>query len=747
MNSWYYLGNEHDVGGVEFLNHYTIAVPDSLRSILEASVTRYTLAIFISITVIYISLSFLGFPVLNMAASILNIDDTKISNMQANGGIMLSGVLGLGDGLRKGVQSVTGALSKSYGSKVPAGLGNGDNSCYQNSVIQGLASLHSLRDYLASNLREEEEGHVGTTKGALFDMISKLQNPENFGQRFWIRGVLKSMSTWQQQDAQEYYSKILDALDKEAQKASKKKEPQISSEDETSPVAEPLKDSEDSEPAPLPEQPNFTPNPLDGLLAQRVGCINCGYTEGLSMIPFNCMTVPLGSGQIHDVRECLDEYTKLEYIEGVECAKCTLIKMKDTLARLAVNPESPFAAKLQAVEEALGEDKLDDKTMKTFGIAKKNYVQTTKSRQAVISRAPKALVLHVNRSIFDEMTGAQLKNYAPVLYPQILDLGNWCLGSRPSENQKLDEEVEERWPKDPNVSMIDTSEAALSSNSPFQYRLRATVTHFGSHGYGHYVCFRQQPFPIESPSNSSDTNDTDQPQNDLPQNATTPWWRFSDDSVREVAEETAVRQDGVFMLFYERIDDEAELLPTALGLPSEEVSMLPVGSAVEHSNSFDFVDAINVPLPDQSDSLSTSPAVSPKISPLEPKLGLTISPNSVLPDTEPSSPKITEANDEDTVMSEADAALEDTDMPQVDASHEDTEVSEADTTNYESEETASTLMTSDDEGGASPEALDFKEEINTLNPTALGLRLMRTAGNTPNQDDRPRESLPMVPAV
>ena len=54
-----------------------------------------------------------------------------------------------------------------------------------------------------------------STNGALFDMVSKLNDPRHHGQNFWVKGKLKSMSTFQQQDAQEYYSKILDALEKE----------------------------------------------------------------------------------------------------------------------------------------------------------------------------------------------------------------------------------------------------------------------------------------------------------------------------------------------------------------------------------------------------------------------------------------------------------------------------------------------------------------------------------------------------
>ena len=154
-------------------------------------------------------------------------------------------------------------------------------------------------------------------------------------------------------------------------------------------------------------QPQVPSNPLEGRLAQRVGCTSCGYSEGLTLIPFNCITVSLGKSYSYDVRECLDEYTTLEFIDGVECAKCTLLKLERTLSPLiAAKPESPLKARLDAVQEALGKEDFEDKTLlKTLNVPKKNWVQSTKSKQAVVARAPQSLVLHINRSSFNEYTG------------------------------------------------------------------------------------------------------------------------------------------------------------------------------------------------------------------------------------------------------------------------------------------------------------------------------------------------------
>ncbi|KAH6642030.1 hypothetical protein C7974DRAFT_384708 [Boeremia exigua] len=524
--------------------------------------------------------------------------DSVASDDSTQSGGMMGSLFGMGaSALSKGVRGVTSALSRGP-SDVPPGLGNYDNSCYQNSVIQGLASLPSLRDYLEKTAAEHAALASDSTNGALLEMISQLNDPEKRGQHFWVRGKLKSMSTFTQQDAQEYYSRILDELDKEVKKATSSKRRTSVSWIETAKslsLPEPGdKEKSDKgvvdEKSEAPEAPKASPIPLEGSLAQRVGCTTCGYSEGLSLIPFNCITVSLGRSRAgYDVRELLDEHTHLEYIEGVECSKCTLLKLKSTLAPLAakMGPDSPFAARLRAVQEALDDEDLKDTTLtKTLNIPKKNWVKSEKSKQVVVARAPKSLVLHINRSIFDEETYSQYKNNAGVAYPAVLDLGKWCLGAQPSGSQKpdLDPKTEE-WPRDPTESML--AGADLSAPSPFQYKLRAAVTHFGTHGNGHYVCYRSHPKPVrkapeetkETAENDEDAEVADEAAEDVieeeqqqeeeeeeqvkeedPAPLEEQWWRFSDDTVYAISEREA-HQGNVFMLFYERIDADCSPAP------------------------------------------------------------------------------------------------------------------------------------------------------------------------------------------
>lgn len=445
---------------------------------------------------------------------------------------------------------------------IPPGLGNWDNSCYQNSVIQGLASLRSFANYLDRNIHKLDTRGGLSTHHALKDIIERLNNSDNHSQKLWIPPELKSMSSWQQQDAQEYFSKIADQLDREVREASKMITTNAGL--RISDQRENFLGISESEDEKLveggAEQPKIIHNPLEGLLAQRVGCIRCGWTEGLSLIPFNCLTVSLGRKREYDIRDCLDDYMALETIEGVECAKCTLLRTRDQLNHLLKQIEEDdnivqvsqaatvtstlkrsAQTRLQAVQETLDEEDFTEKALsKKCHIPSKNRVSVTKSRQAVISRAPKNLVIHVNRSVFDEETGALRKNYAEVRFPPSIDLGEWCLGTRDVTKEKDSAEV---WNTDPKISMLPNA----GEVSPRKYELQAVLTHYGRHENGHYICFRK--FSTKDfPDGVSDDVDGEK-------EAKHRWFRLSDEDVHLVSERTVFDQGGVFMLFYECVDE------------------------------------------------------------------------------------------------------------------------------------------------------------------------------------------------
>lgn len=526
-------------------------------------------------------------------ASYLKEDDpqqalsTKSKN-RARKSEALRKMLGLnGTGISRTVQHPKGfptlGTVAATASKAPPGLGNWDNSCYQNSILQGLASLNFLPEYLNQGVSKEEEP---TTGAALKKLVERLNSSSNAGQMFWTPPELKNMSSWQQQDAQEYFSKVLDELDKEVSRsaaASPWNPGLMALVEQDSKVDNPRSGKGSSgnkmKLKRLPKELNalMARNPLEGLLAQRVGCLRCGYVEGLSVIPFNCLTVPLGRQWMYDIRTCLDEYTSLEPINGVECAKCTLLRTKQQFQTLleqfksmaAGETETPILLpealkesleqRLGNVTAALDDEDFSDARLKRCEITARNRVSTTKTRQAVIARAPKSLVIHVNRSVFDEMTGAQRKNLADVRFPGLLDLSSWCLGSDllPEAGKSRVEE----WTVNPATSMLSPEIQEVPAEFQKPYELCAVITHSGRHENGHYICYRKYPAATESRNGSNEKRGGR-------------WWRLSDDEVSEVSKDNVLSQGGVFMLFYER----TEHTQSPKGQTTEQVTISNVQS-------------------------------------------------------------------------------------------------------------------------------------------------------------------------
>ena len=474
-------------------------------------------------------------------------------------------------GIRSGFANNTGTMSNSteFAKKnrlqALPGLFNRDNECYQNSIIQGLASLTAFCDFIDKLTLIDFPGGHATLTNALQAIIAGLNSPDNHGRGLWTPWALKSMSSWQQQDAQEYYSRVIDEVENDIKKsllAENMMNPSFSLAalclDDNGVQASDVQTKADGASVDTHSSLTKPRNPLEGLQAQRVGCLQCGYVEGLSLIPFNCITLSLGRKTNYDLEGLLNSYTDLETIPGVECAKCTLNKQEKIIQRLVETRFQNDAtddklrqatqARLGAVQAALRDEDFSESALsKRCQIPSKARVTTDKTKQSIIARAPQSLVIHINRSVFDERTGTQLKNYSQVQFPKVLDLDAWCLGTRTTA------ETTERWEIQPSISMLDyeleghenAEKRDFTTAHPNEnlYALRALITHYGTHGDGHYVAWRQDPCSLEE---NVDTKG---------------WWRLSDDDVVQFDEEIVLKQGGVFMLFYERIraDDTTQM--------------------------------------------------------------------------------------------------------------------------------------------------------------------------------------------
>ena len=417
----------------------------------------------------------------------------------------------------------------------PAGLGNWDNSCYQNSVLHGFASLPAFNRFVSKSwdLMKQKDTAVPTHE-ALVSFLSKLNASDQPKKTLWTPAALKSMDSWQQQDAQEYFSRVLDAVEKEDLKFYKsninKEGFEALSTDDTSAGMEAARQIADNEATARMEaatQANLHElhkgtiekeksrygverfperNPLDGMLAQSLKCLTCGFTEGLSLTQFNCITVNLGTaGGRCTLEQLLDEYTEPEDIDGVECTQCTKIaqtrlKLADeaSTARTDSNPEAGAQSKTGSVSIS---DRPEEPATSDPARKKLKPVLSTKSKQLTIGRLPRDLVIHLNRSIFD-MYGNQRKNTALLEFPLSLAIfDRWC------------------------APLDDLDGRSIQA----VYALQCVVTHAGRHDDGHYIAYAKR--------------DKD-------------WYCFNDEVVTKVSEDFVFNRGNAFMLFYE-VDDSS----------------------------------------------------------------------------------------------------------------------------------------------------------------------------------------------
>ena len=194
------------------------------------------------------------------------------------------------------------------------------------------------------------------------------------------------------------------------------------------------------------EKKFYTPfeliTPLDGMTAERIGCLNCGENGGIRYSVFSGLSLNLPSESLNaptvKLSSLLDEWIKPEIIEGVECNRCSLVAIRERLQqqletkgddmpkKLAVAIENRIAK----LDEVLSKPAVDDDDYKR--LQTENMVhKVSKTKQILMSRPPPLLSIHINRSVFDPRTFAIRKNNARVLFKLWLNLDRWCCS--PSE--------------------------------------------------------------------------------------------------------------------------------------------------------------------------------------------------------------------------------------------------------------------------------------------------------------------------